>query len=170
MCCIRHNHTQFVWGNAIHRTPPLLITAPPPLLVIAPQASLSSAGMTRWLAPPGLTATARTALETAVARVPTAWLISPQDGELFDTPDKVVARLHRPFPVAFKEATERLHRIKGAQNLPIIYLFIRLIKAHGSFLEESGLALTFLALVLLPPPSLLVVVIFPYMLAWQLPL
>ena len=45
------------------------------------------------VAPPGLTATARTALETAVAHVPTAWLISPQDGELFDRPDEVFARL-----------------------------------------------------------------------------
>ena len=47
----------------------------------------------RWSGPPGLTATARTALETAVAHVPTAWLIPPQDGELFDRPDEVFARL-----------------------------------------------------------------------------
>src|SRR5437667_4187643 len=51
------------------------------------------ASTSQWSAPPGLTATARTALETAVARVPTAWLIPPQDGELFDRPDKAFARL-----------------------------------------------------------------------------
>ena len=51
------------------------------------------ASTSQWSAPPGLTATARTALETAVARVPTAWLIPPQDGELFDRPDEAFARL-----------------------------------------------------------------------------
>lgn len=68
-----------------------------------------------------------------------------------------------------EQATERLYRIKGAQNLPIVHLLIELIRAHGVFSEESGLALTFSALVLLPPPLLLVVVVFPYMLAWRLP-
>ena len=68
-----------------------------------------------------------------------------------------------------EQATERLHRIKRAQNLPIIHLLIGPITAHGSFSEECGLALTFLALVLLPLPLLLVVVVLPYMLAWQLP-
>jgi hypothetical protein len=47
----------------------------------------------RWSAPPALTATARTALDTAVSRVPTAWLIPPQDDKLFDRPDEVFTRL-----------------------------------------------------------------------------
>src|SRR5947207_5861861 len=51
------------------------------------------ASTSQWSPPPRITATARTALETAVARVPTAWLIPPQDGELFDRPDKAFGRL-----------------------------------------------------------------------------
>ena len=51
------------------------------------------ASTSQWSPPPGLTATARTALETAVARVPTAWLILPQDGELFNRLDEAFARL-----------------------------------------------------------------------------
>jgi len=51
------------------------------------------ASTSQWSAPPGLTAITHIALETAVARVPTAWLISPQDSEFFDRPDKAFARL-----------------------------------------------------------------------------
>ena len=46
-----------------------------------------------WAAPAGLTAPARDALIKAVARVPPAWLLPPGDGELFDKPDEVYARL-----------------------------------------------------------------------------
>jgi len=35
----------------------------------------------------------RASLETAVARVSTAWLIPPQDGELFNRLDEAFARL-----------------------------------------------------------------------------
>jgi hypothetical protein len=46
-----------------------------------------------WAAPAGLTATARDALPKAVARVPPAWLLPLEDGELFDRPEKVYSRL-----------------------------------------------------------------------------
>jgi hypothetical protein len=39
-----------------------------------------------WAEPAGLTATARDALEKAVARVPPAWLLPPADRELLDRP------------------------------------------------------------------------------------
>jgi hypothetical protein len=46
-----------------------------------------------WAAPAGLTAIARDALVKAVARVPPAWLLSPEDKELFNTPEEVYSRL-----------------------------------------------------------------------------
>jgi hypothetical protein len=46
-----------------------------------------------WSPPSGLTDTARNALIKAVDRVPSAWLLPPQDGELFDRPAEVYARL-----------------------------------------------------------------------------
>jgi hypothetical protein len=46
-----------------------------------------------WAPPAGLTATAREALVKAVGRVPTAWLLAPMEGELFDRPEEVYARL-----------------------------------------------------------------------------
>ena len=46
-----------------------------------------------WAAPAGLTATAREALVKAVGRVPPAWLLAPEDGELFDRPEEVYSRL-----------------------------------------------------------------------------
>lgn len=46
-----------------------------------------------WSPPSGLTDTARNALIKGVDRVPSAWLLPPQDGELFDRPTEVYARL-----------------------------------------------------------------------------
>lgn len=46
-----------------------------------------------WSPPSGLTDIARNALTKAVDRVPTAWLLPPRDGELFDRPAQVYARL-----------------------------------------------------------------------------
>jgi len=46
-----------------------------------------------WSPPSGLTDTARNALIKAVNRVPSAWLLPPRDGELFDRPAEVYARL-----------------------------------------------------------------------------
>jgi hypothetical protein len=46
-----------------------------------------------WAAPAGLTATARDALTKAVARVPPAWVLPLEDGELFDRPEEVYSRL-----------------------------------------------------------------------------
>ena len=46
-----------------------------------------------WSPPPGLTDTARNALVKAINRVPPAWLLPPQDGELFDRSAEVYARL-----------------------------------------------------------------------------
>jgi hypothetical protein len=46
-----------------------------------------------WSPPSGLTDTARNALIKAVDRVPSAWLLPPRDGELFDRPAEVYARL-----------------------------------------------------------------------------
>ena len=46
-----------------------------------------------WVPTAGLTATACEALVKAVARIPLAWLLAPREGELFDSPDEVYARL-----------------------------------------------------------------------------
>ena len=55
--------------------------------------------------------------------------------------------------------------LKGAQNLLVIYLLIRPIRARGSFSEESGHVPTFLALTALLLPLLLIAVFFPCMLS-----
>ena len=46
-----------------------------------------------WSPPSVLTDTARNALVKAVNWVPVAWLLEPKDGELFNRPEVVYARL-----------------------------------------------------------------------------
>src|SRR2546429_8436211 len=85
------------------------------------------ASTSQWSAPPGLTATARTALETAVARVPTAWLIPSQHSELFDRPDEAFARLQghalgagfagvKSPTTATRQVYPRIHHGGGGRN------------------------------------------------------
>jgi hypothetical protein len=62
---------------------------------------------------------------------------------------------------------ESIGQEEGAQNLPNIHLLTRPIRGRDSFSGEPGLTLTFSALVALPLPLLLVVVIFPCMLCVQ---
>jgi hypothetical protein len=65
-------------------------------LAVASQSGVSDTDLGvefSWAPAAGLTATDREALVKAVARVPPAWLLAPREGELFDGPEAVYARL-----------------------------------------------------------------------------
>jgi hypothetical protein len=57
------------------------------------ESSASALAPPVWSPPSGLTDIARNALVKAVGRVSLTWLLEPKDGELFDRPEEVYARL-----------------------------------------------------------------------------